>query len=150
MKESEILEELKKYGNVIEIKSWDYLREERLGNREDICFSKDAKGNIEGLVIQSLPSEMQTLPEYIFDLSFLRALHIKGLDIEIPQTIRKLQNLKSFHINYGFKHNHTKFPESILQLTNLEDLDITCLNSSTLPSELSNLKKLKSILINDD
>lgn len=93
---------------------------------------------------------LKNLPKDLIDFENLETLEItKSLKIKtFPNFICELNKLKFLRFAWGW--NLDSIPECIGELTKLEYLDLARNNISHLPKSISNLKKLKMLILWDN
>lgn len=109
--------------------------------------------SIAGLKIWTLELEKKTNRKDILKLpsnyqfpKTLRTLLLHGIDFDggqLPSSIRNLSYLKKLHI----RDSKVELPEWFGELTNLQYLDLTGTQITTLPYTFGNLKKLKEVIL---
>lgn len=88
----------------------------------------------------------QQIPEEIGQLDQLFSLKITGnMQGYVPASIFAMSQLRTLMINSYTDTLDTPFPSTIGLMTHLEELDLTRCMSGSLPEELGNLKKLRSL-----
>lgn len=84
-------------------------------------------------------------PLSITNCTSLEELYINNVNNGIPEQIKNLKNLKRIGVGYGFK----EFPKQLLLLENIEEIYLNYNDIHELPNEITQLKKLKILCIED-
>lgn len=128
---------------------WDFVT---LWEETDKGYTPEKKGRVRALSLflfqtsECIPYEVQYLTE-CEDLSFFSNVNSFIHSIDLGEYVCKLEKLKRLRVSaYGL----TTLPEDLKNLKNLESLDISSNNFSTIPSVLTpeNFPKLKSLFLN--
>ena len=93
--------------------------------------------------MKSLPNDLSEF-ENLTSLKITKSTRLKPFSTSIC----KLKNLK--HLSYSWGGSLDSLPDCIGELTNLVSLDLTRNNISKFPDSISNLKKLRTLLIWDN
>jgi hypothetical protein len=100
-----------------------------------------------GIVFGRLPSDESltvTLPSVFQKFTALEHLHLRGVNVELPESLGHLSALKKLRLEfYGF----SRLPKCLGNLDALEELTIVVSSLETLPESLGNLNRLETISI---
>ncbi|XP_065032239.1 disease resistance protein RGA2-like [Musa acuminata AAA Group] len=93
---------------------------------------------------------IQRLPNTVGKLVSLRYLNLSCTEIQsLPKYLSNLQNLKILKLTHSYCQKLQMLPESIIALTNLQELDVEgCQSFKKLPEGLVSMKKLTILNVN--